>query len=126
MKLNESHFEFISLNEIKPSGWLHNQLKIQAQGLSGNLDKFWLDIKDSLWIGGSCEGWERMPYWLDGFIPLAFLLDDEDMKQRAHSYIGSIIQKQEDDDWLCPGPKDKRPAYDMWAMFLILKDVWYV
>lgn len=43
--------------EIKPQGWLKRQLKIQAEGLSGNLDKIWPDIKDSAWISGTAEGW---------------------------------------------------------------------
>lgn len=120
-QLNKSSFRFLPMNEIKPSGWLLEQLKTQAQGLSGNLDKFWPDIKDSNWIGGEAEGWERLPYWLDGFIPLAFLLDDEDMKNRAHRYMNSIIQKQEDDGWLCPANKEERSSYDIWALFLILK-----
>jgi hypothetical protein len=67
-------------NELKPTGWLHRQLRIQADGLSGNLDKIWPDVRDSAWIGGDRDGWERVPYWLDGFIPLSWLLDDEDMK----------------------------------------------
>ena len=65
--------------EIKPCGWLKRQLKIQADGLNGNLDKVWRDVRESQWIGGDAEGWERVPYWLDGFIPLAYLLQDEDM-----------------------------------------------
>lgn len=120
-KLNEPSFRFLPINNIKPEGWLYNQLKIQAQGLSGNLDKFWPDIKDSKWIGGSAEGWERLPYWLDGFIPLAWLLNDDDMKRRAHTYVNYIIQKQTPDGWLCPVTEEERPKYDMWAMFLILK-----
>ncbi len=63
--------------ELKPAGWLKKQLEIQAAGLSGHLDKIWPDIRDSRWIGGDKEGWERVPYWLDGFIPLAYFLDDE-------------------------------------------------
>lgn len=110
-----------STSEIHPEGWLLNQLKIQAAGLSGNLDKFWPDIRDSKWIGGTAEGWERVPYWLDGFIPLAWLLDDEDMKARATKYIDSIISQQEDDGWLCPVEKEHRNTYDMWALLLILK-----
>ena len=69
-----SKWDFYTTNEIKPSGWLKNQLTIQSEGLSGNLDKMWRDIKDSKWIGGEAKGWERVPYWLDGFIPLAICL----------------------------------------------------
>ena len=74
-------YSYCDPKKIRPTGWLLKQLQIQAQGLAGNLDKVWPDVRESAWIGGSKEGWERVPYWLDGFIPLAYLLGDEDMKQ---------------------------------------------
>lgn len=120
-------WQFYTGNKIKPSGWLYRQLRIQADGLSGNLDKVWRDIKDSAWIGGSCDGWERVPYWLDGFIPLAYLLDDGDLKKRAELYVSAILSRQRDDGWLCPCPEEKIPEYDTWAVQLISKvlTVWY-
>ena len=114
-------YDFYTTDEIKPAGWLKSQLRIQANGLCGNLDKIWPDIADSAWIGGTREGWERVPYWLDGFIPLAYLLDDEDMKRRAKKYIDAIIDAQRPDGWICPCPDDKRPEYDTWAVQLISK-----
>ncbi len=107
--------------ELKPSGWLRRQLEIQAEGLSGNLDKIWPDIRDSRWIGGNCEGWERVPYWLDGFVPLAYILEDEDMIARVKKYIDGIISGQCEDGWLCPCTLEERADYDMWALFLIDK-----
>lgn len=80
---HQKKYSFFTTNELKPTGWLTKQLRIQADGLCGNLDKVWPDVRDSAWIGGTCEGWERVPYWLDGFIPLAYLLEDEDMIARA-------------------------------------------
>ena len=53
MKLKDPVFRPLSIKEIKPEGWLKNQLRIQANGLSGNLDQFWPDIRDSQWIGGT-------------------------------------------------------------------------
>lgn len=41
------------------AGWLKKQLEIQAEGLSGHLDKVWRDVRDSKWIGGDAEGWEE-------------------------------------------------------------------
>ena len=46
----------LPLGSIKPSGWLYNQLRIQANGLSGHLDEFWPDIKNSAWFGGDGDG----------------------------------------------------------------------
>lgn len=73
-------YRALTAQQIKPEGWLLRQLEIQAEGLSGHLDLVWPDVRESKWIGGDKEGWERVPYWLDGFIPLAYLLDDEDLK----------------------------------------------
>lgn len=111
----------LTAKELKPQGWLKRQLEIQAEGLSGHLDLIWPDIRDSKWIGGDKEGWERVPYWLDGFIPLAYLLEDEDLIKRAGRYIDAILDRQEEDGWICPCPKEERETYDVWAAFLICK-----
>lgn len=107
--------------EIRPSGWLKKQLVIQAEGLSGHLDEIWPDVRDSRWIGGTKEGWERVPYWLDGFIPLAYLLDEDDLKRRAKKYIDAILERQQEDGWICPCAQEERKTYDIWAAFLIGK-----
>lgn len=113
--------------EIKPRGWMRRQLEIQAKGLAGNLDKIWPDVADSSWIGGEHEAWERVPYWLDGFIPLAYLLEDEDMIARAKKYIDAILARQRPDGWLCPCDDKSRAHYDTWALILISKVLvlWY-
>lgn len=113
--------DFYTSKEIKPQGWLKRQLQIQARGLSGNLDKIWPDVRDSAWIGGDREGWERVPYWLDGFIPLAYLLEDADMIARAQKYIDAIVASQKPDGWICPCEDDARAQYDTWAVQLITK-----
>ncbi|MBO5944172.1 MAG: glycoside hydrolase family 127 protein [Clostridia bacterium] len=114
-------WNFYTSKELKPEGWLKRQLEIQAEGLSGNLHKIWPDIRDSAWIGGNCEGWERVPYWLDGFIPLAYLLKNEEMISVAKKYINAILEKQQSDGWICPCKKEEIPKYDTWAVQLICK-----
>ena len=34
-------YDFFTTNEIKPTGWIKEQLLLQAKGLNGNLDKIW-------------------------------------------------------------------------------------
>ncbi len=114
-------WELYTSNEIKPEGWLRRQLEIQADGLSGNLHKVWPDIADSMWIGGSCSGWERVPYWLDGFIPLAYLLDDKERIGVVKRYIDAILERQKEDGWICPCTDEERATYDTWAVILITK-----
>lgn len=121
MKLREPDFRPFPLKAISPQGWLAQQLRIQADGLSGHLDEFWPDIRDSAWIGGNAEGWERMPYWLDGVIPLAWLLDDRPLKQRVSGYLEYILEHQHVDGWLGPRVEEKKEAADLWSQALALK-----
>ncbi|MBQ8215004.1 MAG: glycoside hydrolase family 127 protein [Clostridia bacterium] len=114
-------YRYVNPNEFYPEGWLLSQLQLQAKGLWGNLDKMWPDVRDSAWIGGAKDGWERVPYWLDGFIPLAYLLRDEDLKARAQKYIDAILDRQEEDGWICPCSYEERESYDPWAFFLMGK-----
>jgi len=93
-------FTPLPFRPIRPLGWLAGQLRLQADGLSGHLDEFWPDVRDSRWFGGTAEGWERAPYWLDGLIPLAFLLDDTTLKAKAAWYIEHILDHQQADGWL--------------------------
>jgi len=115
------HYTPFTPAEIKPRGWLRRQLEIQAKGLAGNLDKVWPDVRDSAWIGGEVEGWERVPYWLDGFIPLAYLLEDRDMITRAKKYIDAILAGQQESGCICPCPEEELAQYDTWALLLISK-----
>jgi DUF1680 family protein len=121
-KLHPTTFQQLPLGAVKPTGWLQAQLKTQAAGLGGHLDEFWPDIKNSAWSGGKAEGWERVPYWLDGFVPLAYLLDDPSLQERAKRYIEHIIDHQTPDGWLGPiGDTAGHKPYDPWPLFPLFK-----
>ncbi len=104
---------------------MENQLRVQAQGLTGHLDEFWPSVAQSRWIGGPAEGWERGPYWLDGLVPLAFLLGDERLKAKAQKWVDAILASQAEDGWL--GPKDDEHDglgefdRDPWPLFVVFK-----
>lgn len=127
MRLDRPRFSPLSINAIKPQGWLRQQLRIQADGLIGHLDDFWPDIKSSRWFGGNQDGWERAPYWLDGLIPLAYLLNDEILKSKVKRYLDYILLHQGEDGWLgpremyIPGEQGHKQNYDIWSQFLASK-----
>src|SRR4051812_24694791 len=82
--LQAGAFALLPLGAIKPHGWLRRQLETQARGLTGHLDEFWPDVgANSGWLGGTGESWERGPYYLDGLLPLAYLLDDRVLIDKA-------------------------------------------
>ena len=77
-------FYTLPLGSVRPTGWLRRQLEIQATGLGGHLDETWADVgPNSGWLGGTGESWERGPYFLDGLVPLAYLLDDDRLKAQG-------------------------------------------
>jgi hypothetical protein len=100
----------LPLGTVKPLGWLKSQLEAQAEGLTGNLDDFWPDLVNSSWRGGNGEAWERGPYYLDGLVPLAYLLDNKSLIDKSGKWIQSIIASSSDTGWYGPAKnKDRWP-----------------
>lgn len=126
-QLQPPAFRPLRLGAITPTGWLRRQLRIQADGLSGHLDEFWPDVRDSQWFGGQAEAWERAPYWLDGVIPLAYVLQDQHLIDKVTRYLDDILARQHADGWL--GPREMvaasgqttQPRYDLWGQILATK-----
>jgi len=96
----------LPLGSIKPEGMLLEMLKRQRDGLTGQLDEVYELVcgSNNGWLGGSGDGWERGPYWLDGLVPLAYLLDDENLKAKAQKWIEWSIDNQRDDGYFGPQP----------------------
>lgn len=115
----------LPLGAIRPLGWLRDQLRIQADGLSGHLDEFWPSVAQSKWIGGSEEGWERGPYWLDGVVPLAVLTDDAALTAKVQRWMDYILDHQHPDGWLGvledSHEGSGQHVLDPWPIFVLLK-----
>ncbi|HZY62483.1 MAG TPA: beta-L-arabinofuranosidase domain-containing protein [Edaphobacter sp.] len=115
--LAPSAFSLLPLGTVRPTGWLKNQLQIQANGLSGHLDETWADVgSNSGWLGGTGESWERGPYYLDGLIPLAYLLDDARLKAKAQKFIDWTLTNQAANGMIGPHSNN-----DWWPRMVMLK-----
>ncbi len=115
--LASNAFYPLPLGAVQPRGWLQRQLQIQADGLSGHLDEVWADVgPNSGWLGGNGESWERGPYFLDGLIPLAYLLNNSALKAKAQKYIDWTLGSQNAEGMF--GPKSNE---DWWPRFVMLK-----
>jgi len=100
----------LPLGSVKPSGWLKSQLEAQAAGLTGNIDDFWPDLVNSSWHGGDGDAWERGPYFLDGLVPLAYLLNDSRLIEKVQKWIEPILASSSDSGWYGPTKnKDRWP-----------------
>ena len=115
--LAASAFYPLPLGSIRPAGWLRTQLEIQANGLSGHLDETWADVgPNSGWVGGTGESWERGPYFLDGLLPLAWLLDDAKLKAKAQARVDWTLEHQAASGMIGPASND-----DWWPRMVMLK-----
>ncbi|HXF26653.1 MAG TPA: beta-L-arabinofuranosidase domain-containing protein [Bryobacteraceae bacterium] len=115
--LQPAAFNLLPLGSVKPKGWLLDQLKIQADGLSGHLDEFWPDVgPNSGWLGGTGESWERGPYFLDGLVPLAYLTNDSRLITKVKKWMDWSLDHQQPDGWLGPVKNT-----DWWPNFVMLK-----
>jgi DUF1680 family protein len=124
----------IPLGSIRPQGWLLHQLEIMRDGSTGHLDEVHNKLKnDNGWLGGKGDGWEETPYWLDGAVPLAYLIDDKQLKEKVLKYINWTIENQRPSGYFGPITKDEREkgvkitpetcesGEDWWPKMIMLK-----
>jgi uncharacterized protein len=123
----------LPLGSIKPAGHLLTMLKLQRDGLTGHLDSLYKLVcgPDNGWLGGTGDCWERGPYWIDGLVPLAYILDDASLKAKVQKWMDWSIENQRVDGYFGPHPnKEGTPkikgtqqtmSEDWWPKMVMLK-----
>ena len=123
-------YEELPLGAIKPAGWLRETLERQRDGITAHLDETYPQVlgDDNGWLGGEGDRWERGPYWVDGLLPLAWILDDEELKAKATKWVEWTLNNQREDGFI---GSDKGYPYveglqrgmplDWWPRIVMLK-----
>ncbi|KAJ5203359.1 hypothetical protein N7449_005438 [Penicillium cf. viridicatum] len=114
-------YEEIAVGKIKARSWVKDQLHLAADGLAGHMFEFYRYVKDSSWLGGTeeySELNEAAPYWYNGIVPLAYILDDERLKAQANQFLDYVLSHQAADGWL--GPETSKETRGIWARCLLL------
>ena len=125
-----SGYAELPLGAIQARGWLQEQLQRQADGLTGHLDEVYPQVmgENNAWLGGDGDAWERGPYWIDGLLPLAYLLQDRSLIAKARVWVEAILSSQQADGYL--GPAQDHPfvyglqrgqSHDWWPKMVALK-----
>ena len=120
----------LPLGSIKPKGWLLEMLERQKKGASSQMDILYPEVMGARngWLGGDGDQWERGPYWIDGLLPLAYILDDKELKQKVQPWIEWALKSQREDGFFGPA-KDYAPepglqrdnSADWWPRIVLLK-----
>ena len=116
----------LPLGAIRPEGWLKEQLERMASGLTGHLDEIYPEVvgERNGWLGGDGDGWERGPYWIDGLLPLAYILDDDTLKAKAQRWVDWTLEHQTPEGYLGPVPFENEPAYEPGLQRGMRRDWW--
>lgn len=120
----------LPLGAIKPQGWLREMLVRQKTGMTGQLDKLYPLVMNQRngWLGGDGDQWERGPYWIDGLLPLAYILDDKELIAKAKPWVEWALNSQQPDGYFGPAkdypgePGIQRDnSRDWWPKMVMLK-----
>ncbi|MHA4894311.1 beta-L-arabinofuranosidase domain-containing protein [Pedobacter sp. PWIIR3] len=123
-------YQELPLGAIKPKGWLLEMLTRQKNGSTGSIDQQYPLVMGSRngWLGGDGDQWERGPYWVDGLLPLAYILQDKGLIAKVRPWIEWSIKSQTPDGYF--GPAKDYPgeagvqrdnARDWWPKMVMLK-----
>ncbi|WPU91602.1 glycoside hydrolase family 127 protein [Mucilaginibacter sabulilitoris] len=128
--LRQNPYMELPLGAIKPQGWLKEMLVRQKNGATGNLDKLYPLVmnKRNGWLGGDGDQWERGPYWIDGLLPLAYILNDRELIAKTKPWVEWAIKSQQPDGYFGPA-KDygtepglqRDNSRDWWPKMVMLK-----
>lgn len=120
----------LPIGNIKPSGWLEDQLLRMANGMTGNMDIIYEHVMGPRngWLGGDGDVWERGPYWIDGLLPLAYILNNQELIDKVQPWIEWTLASQKPNGYF--GPDTDRPqeaglqrnnSHDWWPKMVMLK-----
>ncbi|MFE2887259.1 RICIN domain-containing protein [Streptomyces sp. NPDC059272] len=110
---------------ITPRGWLAGQLRLQLAGLCGQYAtrSHFLDLATSGWAHPERDGWEELPYWLRGYVPLAIATSDAAALDQARRWFDAVLATQQDDGFF--GPRSLRTSLnggpDFWPFLPLLQ-----
>ncbi|WP_262920128.1 glycoside hydrolase family 127 protein [Niabella hibiscisoli] len=128
--LKQDVYRELPIGAIQPQGWLREMLVRQKNGATGKLDELYPLVmgKRNGWLGGDGDQWERGPYWIDGLLPLAYILKDKELIAKVKPWVEWAIKSQQPDGYFGPA-KDyphehgvqRNNSRDWWPKMVMLK-----
>jgi len=138
IKTIRSKLQLLPLNDVKPLGWLQEEMQKNLNGFTGNLDLLVPDliVNDDIYgknrltkhiknknVGAVSEDgdwqvqflwWnsETQSNWLDGFMRTAVLLQDAQMLHKTEQIINRLLATQDPDGYIGIYDQELRYKFD--------------
>lgn len=134
----------VEFGQIKPKGWIADQIKSDLNGFTGHLDELAPEIilNDDIYgedrrtnftegtdVSPNALAWwnsESQSNWWDGFIRSAILTEDQNYLYRVEDYVRQKLNTQEEDGYLGIYQEDLRfqkegENAEFWAQTTLLR-----
>ncbi len=120
----------LPLGAIRPAGWLKELLTRQKNGMTGHLGELYPSVMGPRngWLGGDGDQWERGPYWIDGLLPLAYILNDKELIEKAKPWVQWALNSQKPNGYFGPDKNyppeaglQRNNCGDWWPKMVTLK-----
>ena len=107
----------LPVGSVEPRGWLHQQLVLESEGMTGHLADLsnWCRFEGSAWAdpkGQGANGWEELPYWLKGYVALGAVLKDKRILAESKKWLDAVLASQREDGYF--GPQANKDNHDLW------------
>ncbi|KAF5384254.1 hypothetical protein D9615_003331 [Tricholomella constricta] len=118
-QLAPKKFLTVPLGNVKPAGWLMDQLIVQTNGLAGHLHEFYNYVSRTDWTGGtsyysSLE--EAGSYWFNAMVPNGVLVNNSAINTKTSQFLTYVLDHQDFTGWLGPEVGTSKPRY-LWGRY---------
>ncbi|KAF9467133.1 hypothetical protein BDZ94DRAFT_1211502 [Collybia nuda] len=112
-------FLTVPLGNVKPAGWLKDQLTVQTNGLAGHLHEFYNYASKTDWTGGTSyysNLEEAGSYWFNAMVPNGVLANHSAINEKTSQFLSYVLSHQDSTGWLGPEVGTSKPKY-LWGRY---------
>ncbi|KAK0224805.1 hypothetical protein EDD85DRAFT_857258 [Armillaria nabsnona] len=117
--LVSKQFLTLPLGEIRPAGWLYDQLVVQTNGIAGHMHEFYDLVSKTDWIGGdSYYSYleEAGSYWFNAMVPNGVLVNHTIIMNKTQEFLDYVLDHQDETGWLGPEVGTDKPRF-LWGRY---------
>ncbi|KAJ3847972.1 hypothetical protein EV368DRAFT_76450 [Lentinula lateritia] len=117
-ELAPKKFLTLPLGEVRPAGWLYDQLQVQTDGVAGHMHEFYELVSNSDWTGGHSyySYLEEGFYWFNAMVPNGILMNNSIINEKTQEFLDYVLDHQDSTGWLGPEVGTDKPRY-LWGRY---------